>query len=378
MKLNDMIAEHKISEESKEKMLTMLKQLHDSIASDSEFVLNGNSFYTALHRLRQDVGLLNAYAKPSNYMQIQAEKDEQKKEADKIEAGLLKSKREEDKSLAKSNESFAKFKIAQKKLGRITEPGLSQFKKQFITTTSANVELLMPNGAVYRFNILELSRNPNYNSTDIAGAITFTKLAHYANQLRDMNSAERLAYDPMAKSIDKLINAGYKMAWKVDGQGIRTCYQDYPELGRLHGVNEAYKLQFDIDTLDGRELHVAHISDFMMTPITFSPGGSLVFHNGQNEVSFTVEQIFETKRIYDILKNVKAEKRNTSNRYKYGTYGNLMISSARGEGVHPIGTEYIGATLLNKQASDARKIPFNSSDIYGEGDLIRLMMRDDD
>ena len=50
MKLNDMIAEHKISEESKEKMLTMLKQLHDSIASDSEFVLNGNSFYTALHR----------------------------------------------------------------------------------------------------------------------------------------------------------------------------------------------------------------------------------------------------------------------------------------------------------------------------------------
>ena len=378
MKLNDMIAEHKISEESKEKYLTMLKQLHDSIASDSEFVLNGNSFYTALHRLRQDVNLLNAYAKPSDYMQVQAEKDKQKKEADKIETELIKSKRAEDKSLFKSSESFASFKIAQKKLGRITEPGLSQLKKQFITTTSANVELLMPNGAVYRFNILELSRNPNYNSTDITGAITFTKLAHYANQLRDTNSAERLAYDPMAKSIDKLINAGYKMAWKAENNSYRRCYQDWPDLGRLANVNESYKLQFDTDTLDGREVYVAHSSDFMMRPITFSPGGSLVFHNGENELSFTVEQIFETKRIYEILKNVKAEKRNTSNRYKYGTYGNIYISAARGEGVHPIGTEYIGATLINKPTTDARKIPFDSSDIYGEGDLIRLAMRDDD
>ena len=103
MKLNDMIAEHKISEESKEKYLTMLKQLHDSIASDSEFVLNGNSFYTDLHRLRQDVNLLNAYAKPSDYMQVQAEKDKQKKEADKIETELIKIKRAEDKSLAKYN-----------------------------------------------------------------------------------------------------------------------------------------------------------------------------------------------------------------------------------------------------------------------------------
>ena len=182
----------------------------------------------------------------------------------------------------------------------------------------------------------------------------------------------------MAKSIDKLINAGYKMAWKAENNSYRRCYQDWPDLGRLANVNESYKLQFDTDTLDGREVYVPDSSDFMMNSITFSPGGSLVFHNGENELSFTVEQIFETKRIYEILKNVKAEKRNTGNRYKYGKYGNIYISAARGEGVHPIGTEYIGATLVNKTTTDARKIPFDSSDIYGEGDLIRLAMRDDD
>lgn len=373
-----MIAEHKISEESKAQYLDMLKSLHDSIESDSEFVLNGNTFWTTLRRLKDDVNLLNAYAKPSNYMQIQADKAKQKAEAHKAETELIKSKREEGKSLAKNSESFANFKAAQKKLGRITEPGLSHFKKQFITTTSANVDVLMPNGAVYRFNILELSKNPNYNSTNMTGAMTFTKLAHYANQLRDINSSERLAYGPMAKSLEKLINAGYKMDWRAERS--RPCYQDWPELRQLQGVWETYKLEFDAGSLYGNEENITYTGDFITRSITFSPGGSLVFYNGESELSFTVEQIFEIKRIHEILMNLRASKRNASNRYKYGSYGAMRLSTAHGQGVHPVGTEYIGATLISgdDESSKRKATPFDSSEIYGEGDLIRLSLRDDD
>ena len=375
MKLNAMLAEHKISEENKAQYLDMLKKLHDSIASDSEFVLNGNTFWTALHRLRDDVKLLNAYAQPSDYMQVQAEKAKQKKEADRIGMELIKSKREGDKSLAKTGESFASFKTAQKKLGRITEPGLSQLKKQFITTTSANVELLMPNGEVYRLSILELSKNPDDNSTNITGRLNFSKLAHYANQLRDTNSAERLAYGPMAKSIDELLNAGIKMDWRVV-QGRGVGYEEWPELGRLMKLGDSYKLTFD--KYISHEVYLTHGIQFMMGSISFSPSGSLVFYNGENELSFTVEQILETRRILEIISDVRAVKPGTNNRYKYGEYGSVTLSPRRGEGLHPVGTEYVGATLrLSSPSGGSMYVPFDSSEIYGEGDLIRLLMRDD-
>jgi hypothetical protein len=58
----------------------------------------------------------------------------------------------------------------------------------------------------------------------------------------------------------------------------------------------------------------------------------------------------------------------------------MRLSTAHGQGVHPVGTEYIGATLISgdDESSKRKATPFDSSEIYGEGDLIRLSLRDDD
>ena len=375
MKLIDMIVEHKINPEEKERYLTMLKGLHDAIASDSEFVINGNSFRTSLNNIRSNVEFLNYHAKPSDYIEAQNEQIRQKKEADKIEAELLKNRREGDKSLAKSDDYFGNFKAEQKKLGRITEPGLSQVRKQFIATTSANVELLMPNGALLRFYILDMSKNPHYGSTNMTGAMTFTKLAHYARQLRDVNSPERKAYGPMAKSIDKLISAGYKMNWDTE-KTPRYGYEEWPEIGQIKGAKESYKLKFDADTFKGlgRADEWPDKNNFIIKrSISFSPSGSIMFYDGDNMLSFTVEQIFEVKRINDIINNVRAVKKDYGHRKNYGEYGTVMLAARDGQGIHPIGTEYIGANLR----FNGEDVQLDSSEIYGEGDLIKLLMRDD-